>query len=200
MARGQYAAALNEYRLQSKPSARTLNGIGLAYYKMLGFDEAQKYFKKAAAQQPGYAIAWSNLGATYFYQGEYGKALRNFVRANSLSPDDPVVLANVGAVSLVLGKYKEALEAYRKAIALDAKVLSPDPRTMVNAGVPSRSPVVNFYLAEVFAMAGKSSEALSYLRKALGAGFRDRKKLMTDADLSSIRSTAAFQQLIAEGR
>jgi tetratricopeptide (TPR) repeat protein len=197
MARAQYAAAIDAYRLQPRPSARTLISIGLAYYRMLGFDEARKYFEKALAQDPRNVSALSNSGAAYFNEGDYDHALRCFVRAHSFAPNDATVLANIGAVYLVLGKYRQAVEEYRQAIAFDPSILHPNPRLMVDTGPPSRSPSVNFCLAEIYAIAGRNSEAITYLKKAVSAGFHDRKRLMTDADLGSIRSTVDFQQLLA---
>ena len=41
-------------------------------------------------------------------------------------------------------------------------------------------------------------EALSYLRKALEAGFKDRKQLMKDKEFAVLRSTPEFHQLMLE--
>ncbi len=57
---------------------------------------------------------------------------------------------------------------------------------------------VNYYLAKTYATAGKMEESLGYLRKALEAGFRDRKQLMKDKEFAALRSTPEFHQLMME--
>jgi hypothetical protein len=41
-------------------------------------------------------------------------------------------------------------------------------------------------------------ESLSYLRKALEAGFKDRKQLMKDKEFATLRSTPEFRQLMLQ--
>ena len=41
-------------------------------------------------------------------------------------------------------------------------------------------------------------EAIGYLRKALDAGFNDRKQLMKDKEFATLRSTPEFHQLMVE--
>jgi hypothetical protein len=41
-------------------------------------------------------------------------------------------------------------------------------------------------------------ESLSYLRKALEAGFKDRKLLMKDKEFAALRSTPEFHQLMMQ--
>ena len=56
--------------------------------------------------------------------------------------------------------------------------------------------MVNYELAKTYANAGMNDRALDYLRKALGEGFNDRKKLMNDPELASLRETPEFLQLL----
>jgi hemerythrin len=57
---------------------------------------------------------------------------------------------------------------------------------------------VNYYLAKTYATAGKTEEALSYLRKALEAGFKDKKLLMKDKEFAALRTTPEFHQLMLQ--
>jgi hypothetical protein len=57
---------------------------------------------------------------------------------------------------------------------------------------------IAFYLAEVYASSGRKNEALVSLRKALSNGFNDRKRLMEDKELASLRQTPEFQELMDE--
>ena len=59
---------------------------------------------------------------------------------------------------------------------------------------------LNYLLAKTYAEAGRKTEALLYLRKAISEGFNDRKKLLEDKEFASLRDVPEFQQLIADKR
>ena len=54
------------------------------------------------------------------------------------------------------------------------------------------------YVAKTYATAGKMQESLIYLRKALEAGFKDRKQLMKVKEFAALRSTPEFHQLMLQ--
>ena len=92
-----------------------------------------------------------------------------------------------------------AMPLFDKALALDPNILAPGQSQIVEEGSTRRQLVaVNYYLAKTYATAGKMQEALGYLRKALEAGFNDRKQLMKDKEFAALRSTPEFHQLMVE--
>ena len=96
-------------------------------------------------------------------------------------------------------KYKPGMEAYHKALALNPNIFDPHQVQIVQETSSRRQLVaVNYYLAKTYATAGKMQESLSYLRKALEAGFRDRKQLMKDKEFAALRDTPEFHQLMLE--
>jgi tetratricopeptide (TPR) repeat protein len=91
------------------------------------------------------------------------------------------------------------MEAYHKALELNPHIFDPGQTQIVQETSTRRQLVaVNYYLAKTYATEGKMQEALAYLRKALEAGFRDRKLLMKDKEFASLRATPEFHQLMIE--
>jgi hypothetical protein len=82
---------------------------------------------------------------------------------------------------------------------LNPNIFDPGQTQIVQETTSRRQLVaVNYYLAKTYATAGKMQEALGYLRKALEAGFNDRKQLMKDKEFAALRSTPEFHQLMVE--
>jgi tetratricopeptide (TPR) repeat protein len=201
MARGKYAAALKSYEHETNQSAVLLNKIGLAYHHLLAFDQARKYYQQALAINPDFALALNNLAAVYFDDGDFAQAERMYRHALESQPGRAVILANLGAAYFADHKYKLGTEAYQQAVALDPNVLHPDTRQTVVEGTSTRQQAAakDYSLAKVCAAAGKTSQAIDYLRNALENGFHDRKKLMKDDHFAALRSIPEFQQLMMEG-
>jgi hypothetical protein len=59
---------------------------------------------------------------------------------------------------------------------------------------------LNYLLAKTYAQAGRKTEALLYLRKALDEGFADRRKILEEKEFAGLRDTPEFQQMISEKR
>jgi hypothetical protein len=55
---------------------------------------------------------------------------------------------------------------------------------------------MNYFVAATYARAGKQEQALTYLRKAMDEGFKDRKRLVEDKDFEALRTTPEFQHLL----
>jgi tetratricopeptide (TPR) repeat protein len=110
-----------------------------------------------------------------------------------------VTYCNLGTAYFADEKYKPGMEAYKKALELDPNILAPGQSRIVEEGSTRRQVVaVNYYLARTYAAAGKMEESLSYLRKALQAGFHDRKQLMNDKEFAALRSTPEFHALMVQ--
>ena len=199
MAHRRYAAAIETYQRESQRSAVLLNKIGVAYHHMFALAEARKYYQQALAIQPGYADALNNLAAVYHGQHDFKQAERTYKLSLKYSPDAAITYCNLGTAYFADEKYKPGMEAYRKALALNPNIFDPRQSQIVEETSSRRQLVaVNYYLAKTYATAGKLEEALTYLRRALDAGFRDRKQLMKDKEFAVLRSTPEFHALMLQ--
>ena len=199
MVHRSYAAAIEAYKRENQPSAKLWNKIGVAYHHMFALEQARKYYQMALAMNPNYPEALNNLAAVYHGQHDYRQAERTYKLALKYSPGAAITYCNLGTAYFAEEKYKPGMEAYRKALALNPNIFEPGQTQIVQETTSRRQLVaVNYYLAKTYATAGKMQEALGYLRKALEAGFNDRKQLMKDKEFAALRSTPEFHQLMVE--
>ncbi len=199
MVHHNFAAAIEAYQRDTQQSAVHWNKIGVAYHHMFALDQARKYYQMALAINPSYADALNNLAAVYHGQHDYKQAERTYKQALKFAPGAAITYCNLGTAYFADEKYKAGMEAYRKALALNSHVFDPGQVQIVEETSSRRQLVaVNYYLAKTYATAGKMQEALGYLRKALEAGFHDKKQLMKDKEFAVLRSTPEFHQLMLE--
>jgi tetratricopeptide (TPR) repeat protein len=199
MAHRSYAAALDAYQRDPAKSAVLLNKIGVAYHHLFALEQARKYYQMALAMNPNYPDALNNLAAVYHGQHEYKQAERTYKLALKYAPSAAVTYCNLGTTYFAQEKYKPGMQAYHKALALNPRIFDAGQVQIVQEGSTRRQLVaVNYYLAKTYATEGKMDQALTYLRRALEAGFRDRKQLMKDKEFASLRATPEFQQLMIE--
>jgi tetratricopeptide (TPR) repeat protein len=199
MVHRSYAAALEAYQRDPQKSAVLWNKIGVAYHHMFALDQARKYYQMALAMNPKYPDALNNLAAVYHGQHDYKQAERTYKQALKYAPSSAITYCNLGTAYFAQEKYKPGMQAYHKALALNPRIFDSSQTQIVEETSTRRQLVaVNYYLAKTYATEGKKEEALSYLRKALEAGFRDRKQLMKDKEFASLRATPEFHQLMVE--
>ncbi len=199
MVHRQYAEALEAYQRDPEKSAVLWNKIGVAYHHMFALDQARKYYQMALAMNPKYPDALNNLAAVYHGQHEYKQAERTYKQALKYAPSSAITYCNLGTAYFAQEKYKPGMQAYHKALELNPRIFDSSQTQIVEETSTRRQLVaVNYYLAKTYATEGKKEEALSYLRKALEAGFRDRKQLMKDKEFASLRATPEFHQLMVE--
>ena len=70
--------------------AAAWNNLGLVYYDLRRFDEAETAFRQAIELRPDYSAPWSNLGRMFSAEDDYVAAATAYERALELSPDDRV--------------------------------------------------------------------------------------------------------------
>jgi tetratricopeptide (TPR) repeat protein len=199
MVHRSYAAAIDAYQRENQRTAVLWNKIGVAYHHMFALETARKYYQQALAMNPSYPDALNNLAAVYHGQHEYKQAERTYKQALKLAPTSAITYCNLGTSYFADEKYKAGMEAYGKALAINPNIFDPGQTQIVQETSSRRQLVaVNYYLAKTYATAGKMQESLTYLRKALQAGFKDRKQLMKDKEFAALRSTPEFHQLMLE--
>ena len=199
MVHRSYAAALEAYQRDPEKSAVLWNKIGVAYHHMFALDQARKYYQMALAMNPKYPDALNNLAAVYHGQHDYKQAERTYKQALKYAPSSAITYCNLGTAYFAQEKYKPGMQAYHKALALNPRIFDSSQTQIVEETSTRRQLVaVNYYLAKTYATAGKLQESLGYLRKALEAGFHDRKQLMKDKEFAALRDTPEFHQLMLE--
>jgi len=57
-------------------------------------------------------------------------------------------------------------------------------------------PTFFYYLAKSFAKAGMNEKALSYIRKSLEEGFKERKKFIEEPEFAGLQKDPEFQKLM----
>jgi len=197
MARGEYAAAIAAYQEGNLKSAIVWNNIGMAYHHMFALDEARKAYQTALTINPRFAPASNNLAAVYYGQHDFRDAEHFYKRALKHTQESAVIFCNLGTAYFAQGKYKQGMKAYRKAFEIDESVFAPNRSAMIEAGSSREQRIaMNYFVAATYARAGKQEQALTYLRKAMDEGFKDRKRLIEDKDFAALRTTPEFQHLL----
>ena len=176
MVHHSYAAAIDAYQRETNQTAVLWNKIGVAYHHMFALEQARKYYQMALAMKPNYPDALNNLAAVYHGEHDFKQAERTYKEALKYAPESAITYCNLGTAYFADEKYKPGMQAYHKALQLNPNIFDPGQTQIVQETSTRRQLVaVNYYLAKTYATEGKMEEALGYLRKALEAGFRDRK-------------------------
>lgn len=201
MAHQRYVAALNAYRQGPTDSAVLWNKMGIANHHMFNLRDAQRDYERALKLNPKYPEAWNNLGAVYYGQKLYHDSEKAYRKAIKLSPKSALFYSNLGTAYLAQGKDKKGAQCYRTALALDPNVFETDPAARIAETGPTHEiATLNYLLAKVYAEAGRKTEALIYLRKAIDEGFNDRKKILDDKEFAILHDVPEFQQLMSDKR
>lgn len=198
MARKMYREAIEMYQSEPRKNAITYNKIGIAYHQLQQLDTARKYYERAAKANPRYSEALNNIGTIYYAKKNYPRAIRYYRRALKISPNSASIYSNLGTALFARKKYKEATEAYEQALALDPNVFenrSNFGTTMEDRNVAERAKY-HYYIAKMYAKAGRNDLAIQYVRKALEEGFKDKKKLEEDPEFEALRKLPEFQELL----
>jgi tetratricopeptide (TPR) repeat protein len=199
MARQQYLAAIEAYREVPANSAEIWNKLGLAYHHLFAIDEARRDYMRALRLRPNYPEALNNLGAIYYAKGNLRKAEKYYNRALQIDPKSAAIYSNLGTTYFAERRNGQGIAAYRKAFALDPHIFEDSSPQLVNEALPAHERAQQDYcLAKLFAQAGRYDRAIDLLRRALNEGFTDRKEILQDETLDSLRALPAFTQLMAE--
>lgn len=198
MVHHQYLEAIDAYRHAPRDSAVVWNKLGIAFHHVYAFDQAKMDYQQALMLKPRYPEAMNNLGAVYYAERDYKRAEKLYHRALKLDPKSATAYNNLGTAYFAEGKLKQGAEAYRAAFAIDPQIFNGDPlRTVSETSTDVDRARLDFCLAELYAQAGMTEQAIVYLRRAVDAGFSDNKRLMQDPVFDTIRHTPEFAQVMA---
>ncbi len=139
--------ALVERLLKDEPrNTRELNLAGLALTGKGDIQQADAYFEKCLAVNPGFVPALKNLAINEYNQKHYTAAEKHLLAAQKETPGDPVV-------NLYLGEIAYAQQNFERA----SSALSLAP------GLAARSANVAAHLAVSYLLTGQKQKALDLL-------------------------------------
>ena len=174
------------------------NKAGISYHQMQNFSAAKKNYEKSLKLNPEYSEARNNLGTLYFAQKNYRGAIREYNRALKLNPKSATYYSNLGTAYFARKDYAAATKAYQQALALDPEVFESQGSvgTVIQQRSVEERAKYHYYLARIYAEAGVADRALSYIRKSLEEGFKDRKKYLEEPAFAKLRELPEFQDLM----
>jgi protein O-mannosyl-transferase len=126
---GDWAAAEREWTLAlgpGKPSAVTLNNLGLVRRNQKRYSEAADLFEQAILLRPKYMAPYRNLAEMYTEMGRLDDADRQYQQAVSLAPLDVYARNSYGHFLLQQGRNPEAREQFARSAEADANAEAYD--------------------------------------------------------------------------
>ena len=202
MARKMYREAVETYQqaLKANPKSPIIhNKMGIAFHQQLQLDLAQRYYERSVRLDKQYSEAVNNLGTIFYARGSYRRAISSYKKALILAPSSASIHSNLGTAYFARKRYQEASEEYGVALKLDPEIF--EHRGSFGSLLQERSVQdrarFHYYMAKTYAAAGYVDRALSYLRKALEEGLKDREKIPEEAEFAALKDNPEFQQLVA---
>jgi tetratricopeptide (TPR) repeat protein len=197
MARKEYREAIEAFQEEPKKTAVIYNKVGIAYHQLQQLDSAKKNYEQALKLRRDYSEALNNIGTVYYAKKNYRRAISYYNRALRLN-ESASVYSNLGTAYFALKQYDRATGAYQMAFNLDPEVFERKGSygTLLQDRNVEERAKFHYYLAKMYAKAGRNELALQYVRKALEEGFKDKKKLNEDPEFQALRDTPEFQELI----
>lgn len=199
MAKKMYREAVEAYKEGPTDSAILLNKTGIAYHQMLELDVAEKYYRLSIKANPHYPEALNNLGTIYFSHKSYRRAVNQYKKALRINPKAASIWSNLGSGYFGRRDYKHASEAWQKALTIDPEVFEnrSSQGVLIQQQTVEERAKYHLFLARMYAQIGRQDRALTYIRKALEEGYRERKKLASDPDFARLKDLPEFKELLA---
>jgi serine/threonine protein kinase/tetratricopeptide (TPR) repeat protein len=177
--------------------------------------ESEEDLKRALEYDPTNAFTRQDLSRLLRNMERYAESAEVSLQALALRPDDFQSYTNVAMSLDHDDKRAEATPYYEKAVELNPSQFTHSllanhlqlrglrARAVASAQVADTHPDTPYgcyNLAEAWAGMGDLDKALSFLRRAVDAGYSDLWLLENDPDLSALRSEPGFQSLVQEVR
>ena len=198
MARKRYREAIETYQEGIRSAAVLYNKMGIAYHQLMDFKTALEHYRKALQVDSSYSEAINNIGTVYYAQKNHKRAIKQYKEALKHAPMSASIYSNLGTAYFARKKYKDASAAYQRALEIDPDVF--EHRNTAGSLLQERSvqerAKFHYYLAKTYAKAGMVDRALSYIRKALEEGFRDKDRFRKDAEFQALQELEEFQALM----
>jgi tetratricopeptide (TPR) repeat protein len=223
---GRYAEAIPMFRetIRLRPdSVRAYNNLGAVLFKTDRFDEARQAYQSSIRISPSDG-AYTNLGNLEYYVGNYGAAAAAFEEATKRTPEKYLYWSNLADAYRWTPELKSrAPGAYEKAAHLAEGELSLNPNNATAHATlaiceaklgkidPARAHIRRaleiepanpdhfLYAAIIADIAGKSDEAIGWIRKAVAAGL-GAAQIEREPELGNLRNLPGFGEAIASAK
>ncbi|HEY5163894.1 MAG TPA: tetratricopeptide repeat protein [Terriglobales bacterium] len=196
-----YSDALVYYRAalaKAPEDAPIWNKAGMADLELGRLAEAENDFRRATKLMSKFAQARNNLGALKYMRKDFKGAIREYERALQLEPDNASYHNNLAAALFERKQTARAVAEYSKAYQLDPGIFERTMHfgTVAQMRSPEDRAAFYFLVAKLYAQSGNLDGALEYLKKAQEEGYRDMKKVYTDAEFAKLRNDPRLQQIL----
>jgi serine/threonine-protein kinase len=188
VALGQYANAIDVLKrsLAIRPSMDAYSDLGTAYFDLHHFAEAADSYEKGIALDRQDALIWGNFADALYWipqrRKESVKAYKNAIARSEaklkVNPNDAGTLAFLASYHAMLDQKQAAFKALNQAIAQK-----------------SSDPDVSFRLALVYNHFGDTDNALTWLQKALEAGY-SKALVQAQPDFAALHDDPRFTALL----
>jgi TolB-like protein/Tfp pilus assembly protein PilF len=210
---GKYDEALKWLRktIELQPGfARFYALVGLQYLYLDMGAQARSWLERSLEFQPGFIFPDMVLASLSVYEGKPEEALTRIKRILAAHPDEPNALNVAGDAESAAGRYKEAVPYYEKLVEISSVGGAPGNKLgfvlmktgdvakaektiaeslaacLENPRLDQPGSSLRYYVAEAYALQGKTPQALEALEISVAAGNNDRW-LFLDPLLDSIR-------------
>ena len=201
-AQKRYLDAIDFYNaaMAKQPTALLWNKLGMSYLLMQRPAEATKSFDQAIKADKHAAEGYNNRGYMEYRKEKYYKAIKYYQKALSIHPTDAVFHYNMASAYFAMHDYKRAAQEYRAAYLLDPDIFQRVSKigVMAQSTSPEDRAAFSFMVARMYAQAGDLDHSLEYLRKAMEEGYKDIKKVYTEAEFATLREDKRFAELMAQ--
>jgi serine/threonine-protein kinase len=222
---GENEAAVSQFRViidQAPENVAGYNNLGMAYYYLGRFQEAERIWQESFELDPNYPAA-SNLGSMYFDQARFQDSASMFEQALEIIDTDYAVWGNLGYAYKYGPRPQRSVEPFRRAIELaeEERFERPhDPELLVDLATyhsglgdverslqlldeaialdPEDPPTIAT-IAGTFEDLGERERALEWVAKALEKGVK-RSRFETRPSLRSLVADERYQRLIVTAR
>ncbi|HYE85020.1 MAG TPA: tetratricopeptide repeat protein [Vicinamibacterales bacterium] len=188
----EYKEALANYETIVAATAKAVNDpvratalyrLGVTLAEAGRVDEALAALQQALAANAPAAETRYQIGALYARKADHVRAISEFREGLKAASTDAAL--NMGLTNSLIAAGL-AVDAMRQA-ELSLKLAPQDPRRL-------------FDVSRAYALLKKKKESIDYARRAVAAGFADRKALTTDPALASIQNEGDFKKLMLQVR
>jgi Flp pilus assembly protein TadD len=201
------------------PTARGFSNLAAAYWSLGRYDDARRAAEQSIAFEP-MSDAYVNLGSIHYYSGRFDEARTAFEKATQLAPTSYAAWVGLGDAYRwspgLRNKSKEAYDTALERIRETISVNSRDYTARAAAGISlakmgrlgeaqteistalkinPTDPIVLYDAAVVALLRSTSDLALTWLERAVGAGYSTHD-LQHDPEFTAMKNDPAFVRAI----